>query len=322
MVSSNGLLARGPFPLADAPRCPFAPRLLANGQPPFALIPSLSGYLAPSLCPPPRLDALRWLLSLVRLIDVVEVGLVAYLLYRLYRLMQGTIAVQIFFGLLALLGIQAVVTALDLTILRAFFDTFSSIFAVALVVLFQPELRRLLLIVGQNPLIRRIVSNVKAGQSGTVEVLAEAALVMSRKRMGALIAIERTAGLRHFAETGTRLGARLDADLLVTIFYGQNPLHDGAVIVRGDVIEAARCILPVTQQDLDPHLGLRHRAAVGLTEQTDAVCLVVSEETGAVSVAVGGVLRRFPGGEGFRRYLDEVIGTRADVPEAAVQTVV
>jgi len=261
------------------------------------------------------LDALRWLLAQVRILDVVEVAFVAWLLYRLYRLMQGTIAVQIFFGILALLGIQAIVTALDLTILSAFFDAFSSIFAIALVILFQPELRRLLLIVGQNPLIRRIVSNVQASRIDTVDLLADATLTMARKRMGALIAVERTAGLRQYIETGTRLNAHLDADLLVTIFYGQNPLHDGAVIVRGDVIEAARCILPVTQQDLDPHLGLRHRAAVGLTEQTDAVCLVVSEETGAVSVAVGGVLTRFSGGDGFRRYLGDVMGTRLEPAE-------
>lgn len=263
------------------------------------------------------MDALRWLLSLVRLIDVVEVAFVAYLLYRLYRLMQGTIAVQIFFGVLALLGVQAIVAALDLTILRAFFDAFSSVFAIAVVVLFQPELRRLLLLMGQNPLVRRIVSNVQATRADTLDTLAEAVSTMARKRMGALIALERTVGLRQYAETGTRLGAHLDADLLVTIFYGQNPLHDGAVLVRGDEIVAARCILPVTQQDLDPHLGLRHRAAVGLTEQTDAVCLVVSEETGAVSVAVGGQLARFPSGEGFRRALDEAMGTPAPVPDPA-----
>ena len=256
------------------------------------------------------MDALRWLVSLVRPIDVVEVALVGYLLFRLYRLMRGTIAVQLFFGLVALLLVQAVVAAFDLTILRAFFDTFSSVFAIALVVLFQPELRRLLLIVGQSPIVRRFVSPGSGPpRDEVVEEIVAAALEMSRRRMGALIAIEGTGGLRGFVETGTPLGARVHRDLLVTLFYGKNPLHDGAVILRGGTVEAARCVLPVTAQaSLDPHLGLRHRAAVGLTEQTDAAVVVVSEETGAIATARDGALAVGVTEDGLRRYLRGALG--------------
>lgn len=231
----------------------------------------------------------EWLLSIIRWVDVLEIVLVAFLLYKLYNLMRGTIAVQIALGLLALFVIRAIVTALDMTILRAFFGSLSEVFVIAIIVLFQPELRRLLLLLGQNPLIRNLMRS-QPGSDVVDEVVASVA-EMSARRMGALIAFERTTGLRSYAESGTFLRAQLQRDLLITIFYGKNPLHDGAVIVRNGLVEAARCILPVTSRtDLDPHLGLRHRAAVGLTEQTDAFVVVVSEETGAISVSENGEL--------------------------------
>ena len=127
--------------------------------------------------------------------------------------------------------------------------------------------------------------------------------------MGALIALEGAAGLRGFIETGTYLGARVHRDLLVTLFYGKNPLHDGAVILRGGTVEAARCVLPVTAAtNLDPHLGLRHRAAVGLTEQTDAAVVVVSEETGGIATARDGALAVGVSEAALRRYLLDALG--------------
>jgi len=253
------------------------------------------------------MTAPEWLLSLVRPVDVLEIVLVAYLLYRLYRLMRGTIAVQLFLGLVALLVVQAGVVAADMTVLQALFGAVADVFVLALVVLFQPELRRLLLLLGQNPLVRRFVSDGGA-RGAAAEEIALACAEMSRRRIGALIAVERTAGLRSYAETGTALHARLHHDLLVTLFYGKNPLHDGAVILRGGVVEAARCILPVTPSDLDPLLGLRHRAAVGLTEQTDAFVIVVSEETGRIATASGGVLTENVSDEALRRYLVGALG--------------
>ncbi len=250
---------------------------------------------------------LEWFLSIIRWVDVLEVGLVAFLLYKLYNLMRGTIAVQIAFGLLALFVVQVVVAALDMTILDAFFGSLADVFVIAIIVLFQPELRRLLLLLGQNPLIRSIV-RPRAGVDVVDEIVA-ATTEMSTRRIGALIAFERTTGLRSYAETGTLLRASLSRDLLLTIFYGKNPLHDGAVIIRNGLIEAARCILPVTgRSDLDPHLGLRHRSAIGLSEQTDAFVVIVSEETGQVSVAWNGELLRNLTAESLGAYLGEALG--------------
>jgi diadenylate cyclase len=225
--------------------------------------------------------------------DMVEIALVAYVLYQLYRLMRGTIAVQIAFGLGALFVLQIVVWVFDMTVLVTIFNYFNQVFVLAVIVIFQPEIRRLLLtvssIMSKSPLVRRFVS--QNNQNEIVTETVEAVEEMSGSRIGALIAFQRATGLRSYIETGEPLQAKLSSDLLLTIFYGQNPLHDGAVIVNDRRVEAARCILPVsTSMKLSPQLGLRHRAAVGLTEQTDAFVVVVSEETGNISVSRDGAL--------------------------------
>jgi diadenylate cyclase len=227
----------------------------------------------------------------IRVVDLVEVGLVAWILYKLYQWMRGTIAVQIFVGILALYLIQVLVTAADMTMLQALFGSISDVFVLAVIVLFQPEIRRLLLLVGQNPLVRRFMSS--PAQEERISSIVAAVNEMSERKIGALIAFERTAGLRGYIETGAQLHAYITRDLLLTIFYSQNPLHDGAVIVRNGRIEAARCILPVSaNMNIASDLGLRHRAAIGLTEQTDAVVVVVSEETGLISYSIEGRLDR------------------------------
>ena len=229
-----------------------------------------------------------WIIP-IRLVDILEIAVVSYILYKLYQFMRGTIAVQIFLGLMALYAIQVIVTAIDMTMLPALFSSIGEVAVLAIIILFQPEIRRVLLLLGQNPLVRRFVTS-----SAHEEMLSEitaAVSEMSKDRIGALIAFERSTGLRSYIETGTLIQAAVTRDLLITIFYGQNPLHDGAVIITNRRLEAARCILPVsTSMKLSPHLGLRHRAAVGLTEQTDAFVVIVSEETGNISVSVDGEL--------------------------------
>jgi len=223
----------------------------------------------------------------IRLIDLIEIALFAFILYKLYQLMRGTIAVQIFAGVFILLALQFMVTILDMTLLGSLFRVISDVFVLAVIILFQPEIRRLLLVLGQNPLIRRFFSS--GPTEPLVEEMIEAINSMRQQRVGALIAIERTTGLRSYVETGSLIQARLSSDLLQAIFYEKNPLHDGAVIIRNNRIEAARCILPVSSSTrLSPHLGLRHRSAVGLSEMTDALVVVVSEETGKVSLALDG----------------------------------
>ena len=230
-----------------------------------------------------------WIIP-IRVVDLLEIAIVAYILYKLYQFMRGTIAVQIFLGVMALYGVQVAVTAVDMTMLPALFSSIGEVFVLAVIILFQPEIRRVLLLLGQqNPLVRRFVSS--SAQNDAISEATAAVAEMSKDRIGSLIAFERSIGLRSYIETGTSIQAAVSSDLLITIFYGQNPLHDGAVIITSRRIEAARCILPVsTSMKLSPHLGLRHRAAVGLTEQTDAFVVVVSEETGNISVSVDGEL--------------------------------
>ncbi len=230
-----------------------------------------------------------WIIP-IRLVDLLEIGIFAYILYRLYQMMRGTLAVQIFLGVMALYLVQVIVTALDMRMMSSIFSILGEVAVLAVIILFQPEIRRLLLVIGQNPLVRRLMST--SAKEEMIEEVMKAATEMSRQKIGALIVFERSTGLRNYIETGTQVHARVSADLLITIFYAQNPLHDGAIIIHNRRIEAARCILPVSNSmKLSPQLGLRHRSAVGLTEQTDAFVVVVSEETGMISVSEDGILQ-------------------------------
>lgn len=221
--------------------------------------------------------------------DVLDVGLTAILVYQVYRLIRGTIAVQISVALLILLIVSTVVRLLGLTTLSTIFGAVGDVFGIVVVVLFAPEIRQALFLVGRNPIVRRLVAPPPR-QKITAEALAAIA-EMSRSRTGSLIAFSRSTGLRNYVETGTQIHADVERDLLTSIFYPNSPLHDGAVIIQGQKIEAARCILPVSEsRTLNPHLGLRHRAAVGLSERTDAFIVVTSEETGGISVAENGRL--------------------------------
>ena len=248
----------------------------------------------------------------IRLFDLLEIAVVAYALYKLYMWMRGTLAVSIMVGLMALYLMQFLVDATGMKILQAMFGSLSEIYVLAVIIIFQQEIRRVLLLVGQNPLLRRFFTS-HAQQELITEVVA-AIRTMSEQRTGALIVFKRSAGLRNFIETGEQLQAKVSRDLIVTVFYSQNPLHDGALIVANGRIEAARCILPVSSsQRLNPLLGLRHRAAVGISEQTDAFVVIVSEETGRISVAENGVLRPIPSLEDFQTNLPEALGANPGV---------
>jgi diadenylate cyclase len=255
------------------------------------------------------LQLFDWIIP-IRLVDLLEITIVAYILYRLYHLMRGTIAVQIFLGLMAIYLVQVIVTAMDMTMLPALFSSLSEVAVLAMIILFQPEIRRLLLLIGQNPLVRRFVTS--SAQEDMISEVTAAVAEMSKNHIGALIAFERSSGLRHYIETGTLLQARVTRGLLITLFYGQNPLHDGAVIIQNRRVEAARCILPVsTSMKLSPHLGLRHRAAVGLTEQTDAFVIIVSEETGNIAISRNGDLISNLTHNEVRRYLRDAFTLQA-----------
>lgn len=222
--------------------------------------------------------------------DLLDIAIVALLVYQLYRFVRGTVGVQIALALAAIYFIDLAVRAFGLTTLQALFGAISEVFVLALIIIFQPEIRRLLFLVGRNPIIRRFVPT--PARERVIREVVAAVREMSQNRVGSIIAFGRSTGLRNFADSGTRLSADVERDLLSSVFFPNSPLHDGAVIIQDNRIEAARCILPVSEaRRLDPHFGLRHRAAVGLTERTDAFVVVTSEETGKISVAENGILQ-------------------------------
>ena len=222
-------------------------------------------------------------------LDALDVAITAVIVYQGYRLIRGTIAVQVAVALLGLYAVNEVVRAAGLTTLTTLFGAVGDVFVLAVLILFAPEIRQALFLLGRNPIVRRLVTQPPR-QKITDEVIG-AIQEMSRDRVGSLIAFARSTGLRNYIESGTQIHADVERDLLTSVFFPNSPLHDGAVIIQGQKVEAARCILPVSDaRSLDPHLGLRHRAAVGLTERTDAFVIVTSEETGKISVAENGRL--------------------------------
>jgi diadenylate cyclase len=224
-------------------------------------------------------------------IDLLDIFVVTFVVYRLYLIMRGTIAVQIFVGLLIIIAASLVARALQLQAVSWILRTLTDIWVLAFIILFQPELRRLLLIVGQGRVMSRFF---RYSIDETIEAVTDACTEMSQRQIGALIILTRTSGIRMIVETGTPLHAEISKQLLLSIFQPKSPLHDGAVVIRDRIIEAARCTLPLTQQvQADGFvMGMRHRSAVGISEQADVLAIVVSEETGAISLAKDGRLQR------------------------------
>jgi diadenylate cyclase len=236
---------------------------------------------------------MNWLVGLLRelgqlqvsLADVADVFIVTLLLYALLVLLRGTRAMQMLWGILIIAGLYLFSRALDLITLSTILGNLLAFLPIAIIVLFQREIRSMLAAFGSTSLLRW-----NRGQDeGPVMLneLALAAQAMASKRIGALIAIERRDSLSGWAETGIPLEARFSYDLMLNIFIPGTPLHDGAVVLRGEEIVAASCFLPLTTRHrLSSELGTRHRAAIGLTEESDALVIVVSEETGTISLAV------------------------------------
>ncbi|MEX0912284.1 MAG: diadenylate cyclase CdaA [Gemmatimonadota bacterium] len=223
--------------------------------------------------------------------DLLEILVVSAVFYRILVLLAGTRAIQMLLGLLLLVGIYFLSRVLNLDLLRSLLENLFEFGAIAALVVFQPELRSALAHLGQNRIWRRFFSRLE--ETAVAEEIANAAAELARAKVGAIIAIEREVGLNEYAETGTPLHARVSGALLNTIFTPYSPLHDGAVIVRGDTIVAAGAILPLTQFPVsDKSMGTRHRAALGLSEETDAVVVVVSEETSQISLAIRGRFER------------------------------
>ncbi len=239
----------------------------------------------------------------VTFIDVLDIALVAYIFYKVYEFLRGSMAARMLLGLLFIILISVVAEMLNMSGTIWIFSNLKTVWVIAFVIIFQPEFRRLLLYLGQNPILRRFV------QISTTKFINEvigAVSDLSRKNFGALIVLVRDTGLRSVIETGIPLQAQVSKALILSIFNPRSPLHDGAIVIQNDVIIASKCQLPLTENPkLDPSLGMRHRAALGLTEQSDAIVIVVSEETGMISLAEHGALTRGLTEEGLRERLME-----------------
>ena len=243
--------------------------------------------------------------------DALDIVLIAALIYRVLTLFRGTRAVQITIGLGVLAGAAMGARALELTSLGWLLDHFWSFWVVALIVVFQPELRRALAWIGQGSVLQRLIGDSAQGARVANEVV-QAIESLASRRIGALVVLERATGLRQYAELGVALDALVSADLLMSVFLPYSPLHDGAVFIQGERVVAAGCFLPLSRNmQIGRALGTRHRAALGIAEETDAIALVASEETGRLSLAVAGRIEAIEDTDALRRRLDELMGLRA-----------
>lgn len=248
-------------------------------------------------------------LPAISLINIIDILVVAVLIYKLFLWIKGTRAVQLLKGLVVLLIATTISNWLGLYTINWILKSIQGMLIVAIPVVFQPELRRALERLGRGKFFARPL--VLLGEEDTSRIIGEiirAILVMAKNKMGALIVIERETGINDYIETGVKLDSVISGEFLINVFIPNSPLHDGAVIVRGDRVAAAACFLPLTENpDLSKELGTRHRAAIGITEVSDAVALIVSEETGVISAAHDGRLTRYLDEKTLRELLMEML---------------
>lgn len=237
--------------------------------------------------------------------DIVDILLVTLVFFSLYRFFRETRAQQLVRGIVLIFLFSGITSVLNLYAINWLLSGALTVGMIAIMIVFQPELRRALEIIGRGNLLGRSFKDVRGEElTEVVDELMHAISSLSRQKIGALIVIERKTGLGDVIETGTRMDAKLTSELLINIFIPNTPLHDGAVIMKEGIIKAAACFLPLTEsKTLEKDLGTRHRAAIGMTERSDALALVVSEETGAISYAEEGELSRYVDEEILREKL-------------------
>lgn len=227
----------------------------------------------------------------IRILDIIDILLVAFLLYELYQFLKGTAAIKIFFGIIAIYLMWKVVKALQMELLSEILGAFISVGFIALIIVFQPEIRNFLLMLGTHSFFNKknkkiLFWRIKTHNGFTLNTdpIIQACQKMAETKTGALIVLAQKNILEQFVDTGEIINAEISEPLLENIFYKNSPLHDGAVIIINNKIKAARCILPVSSNPaIPPRFGLRHRAATGVTEQSDAIAVIVSEQTGKIS---------------------------------------
>lgn len=232
-------------------------------------------------------------LSQIKITDIIDVLIVTYVIYKGILLVQGTRAVQLLQGIFIVLLTWGLSTWFDLYTVQWLMNQMFTFGVLAIIIIFQPELRRALEQLGRGKLFSRNSSEEDTDFTRRIGEIIKAANYLSRRKIGALLVFERDTGLNDYVESGTRIESHISSEILINIFIPNTPLHDGAVIIRRDTLLAAGCYLPLSENPfISKELGTRHRAAIGMSEVSDAVCVAVSEETGQVSLAINGQIVR------------------------------
>lgn len=249
----------------------------------------------------------RGVITTLSILDLVDIFIVAVILYKLYVMLQDTRAITLVKGVLVLLAVTVIASWAELHVISWLLQKAVTLLFVALPIVFQPELRRALEHLGQGRFLAPVMSLDDEEARSVVHELTKAVRVLAANKTGALIVVERDMGLNDISATGIQIDALITADFLLNVFIPNTPLHDGAAIVRGKRLVAAGCLLPLTEnRSLSTELGTRHRAAIGLSEQCDALIIVVSEETGTISIAENGRIRRHLDTEMLKAVLEPV----------------
>ncbi len=237
--------------------------------------------------------------------DVVDILIVSFIIYKTFLLIKGTRAIQLILGLVIVIFVFSLAEKIGLFTIGWIFNNFVGSIIFVIVVIFQNDIRRLLIALGRSPFFKKITY---VQETLFYDELVNACVVMAKRKTGALIVLEREVGLEEFMEVGVRLDAEVNTELIVSMFQTTTPLHDGAMIMREGRIKAAGCVLPLTTNDeLDKQFGTRHRAGLGITEVTDAVSIIVSEEKGYVSFAYKGEITVDVGAENLKKTLKELL---------------
>lgn len=247
----------------------------------------------------------------LRWIDFIDILLVAFLLFQLYSLIKGTGAISIFLGIIAIYLIWMLVKAFEMELLSEILGQFISVGVIALIIVFQQEIRQFLLLLGSQGFLKRTGKSffsfrwqTDKFETNDIDTIVKACDSMAKSKTGALIIITRKNELQKYAQTGEQINSVISKQLIESVFYKNSPLHDGALIINGNRIKAARCVLPVSERsNLPENVGLRHRAAIGITEESDAIAIVVSEQRGEISIADGAVLKMHIKPEKLSEYL-------------------
>lgn len=246
------------------------------------------------------------LFSNMRIRDIIDILIVAAVIYKVYTLLKETRAEQLIKGIVVLVILTQISERLELYTIHYILSNTMTVGAIALLVVFQPELRRALEYIGRSRFFSKSLIEIRGeSTSKVVDELVEAVASLSRQKIGALIVIEKKTGLNEVADTGTKINGLVSSNLIINIFIPNTPLHDGAVIIKDDMIKAAACFLPLTDNsNISKELGTRHRAALGISERSDSLSIIVSEETGAISTAENGSISRYLDSKTLRQILN------------------